>query len=382
MPFKPLSYLRCAWRYDRLFAPYVDGELEASTRERLTRHLGECDRCRAAVDEQRFAASLVSTITVPAASDAVASFRAGPLAAGKSISPPRRVFLRPATAVAAIVLAIASFWVYNRIQSSTWQVVSLAGAPTINATQIDQQGSLARGELLETDPSSRARIQVGKIGYVDIDPNSRVRLASTKLTDQRLTLERGKLEATISAPPRIFFVDTPAAQAVDLGCAYTLEADESGKGLLQVTKGWVAFVLRGLELKVPAGAACETRPTVGPGTPFFTDASAAFQSELKKIDFEQEAEKSKLERLERLLTEARPRDTLTLFYLLYRLNADERPKVYDKLTSYAPLPNGVSREDVLKLDRKTMDEYRQQLEPTWLQESVPQLRRLWRWLWS
>ena len=73
----------------------------------------------------------------------------------------------------------------------------------------------------------------------------------------------------IWAPPRLFFVDTPAGVAADLGCAYTLEVDDHGDGLLHVTSGWVALQLKDRESMVPAGASCATRPGVGPGTPFF-----------------------------------------------------------------------------------------------------------------
>ena len=48
-----------------------------------------------------------------------------------------------------------------------------------------------------------------------------------------LALARGEIRAKISAPPRLFFVDTPSGTAVDLGCEYTLQTDEDGTGMLQ-----------------------------------------------------------------------------------------------------------------------------------------------------
>lgn len=386
MPFNLYHHLRCAWRYDRLLTPYVDGELDEGARARLHAHLAQCGRCRAAVEEQRFAADLLAKLMLPASPETAPPFAAARVAqfpSWRAADAPRaRRLLTPLRISAAVLFAIAAFWCYNRLQSSTWEVISLAGTPTINAASITESGALAVGEVLETGPTARARITIGRIGHVDVEPNSRLRLASTKLTDQRLTLERGRLQAVISAPPRIFFVDTPSAQAVDLGCAYTLEADAAGKGLLQVTAGWVAFVLDRFELKVPAGAACQTRPEVGPGTPFFVDATAALQSDLQKLDFEKGSDTERQAALDRLLNEARPRDTLTLFYLLRQLTTDQRAKVYDKLAAYVAPPDGVSKEGVLQLDGKMLDDYRQTLEPTWLQESVPQLRRLWRWMWS
>jgi hypothetical protein len=275
-------------------------------------------------------------------------------------------------------VALASVWFYAQTGSPTWQVMRLEGAPRINSTVLGDTGSFVEGELLETDQASRARVQIGKIGHVDVEPNTRLRLVSTKMTQQRIALERGKMEATISAPPRIFFVDTPSAQAVDLGCAYTLEVDEQGQGLLRVTAGWVAFVLNAYEAKVPAGAACLTRPGTGPGTPYFVDASVEFQNDLKKFDFENGGKQI----LGSLLDAARARDTLTLFHLLSRVGEGERSEVYDKLASYTPPPDGVTREGVLQLDEQMMRGYREKLEPTWLQETAPAFRKAWRWIWQ
>jgi len=74
---------------------------------------------------------------------------------------------------------------------------------------------------------------------------------------------------------------TPSAVTVDLGCAYTLQVDESGAALVRTSLGWVGFKLNGRESFIPAGAACATRPKVGPGTPYFENASADFRAALE-----------------------------------------------------------------------------------------------------
>jgi len=89
-------------------------------------------------------------------------------------------------------------------------------------------------------------------------------------------LERGTIHAVIWAPPGEFVVDTPSAVAVDLGCVYTLHVDDSGAGLLRTTMGWVGFKLNGQESFIPAGAICQTRPKIGPGTPYMEDAPRIF----------------------------------------------------------------------------------------------------------
>ena len=99
------------------------------------------------------------------------------------------------------------------------------------------------------------------------------------------SFDRGTIHAYIWALPGEFTVDTPSAIAVDLGCSYTLEVDDSGAGLLRTKLGWVGFKLDGHEAFIPAGAVCATRPKVGPGTPYFDDASASFRESLSKFDF-------------------------------------------------------------------------------------------------
>src|SRR4030095_11600400 len=166
-----------------------------------------------------------------------------------------------------------------------WSVATLNGQPTIGSSTIVKEGKLGVGQWLETDHNSRAEISVASIGQWQVDPNTRVRLLATQPTEHRLELARGKMSARIWAPPRLFFVDTPSAVAADLGCAYTLEVDDHGAGDLRVTSGWVALALKDRASIAPMGAACETRPGVGPGTPYFEDASKTFQAALKEIDF-------------------------------------------------------------------------------------------------
>jgi hypothetical protein len=145
------------------------------------------------------------------------------------------------------------------------------------------------------------------------------------------------MSARIWAPPRLFFVNRPSAVAADLGCAYTLEVDDHGSSLLRVTSGWVALELENRESFVPAGAACETQPSLGPGTPYFEDASNVFRQSLKTVDFDPDA-KTRSSALVWILDQARPRDTLTLWHLLVRVDGEDRARIYDTMARLAPPP--------------------------------------------
>ena len=217
-----------------------------------------------------------------------------------------------------------------------WQMTWLAGAGT---------GTLRVGEWVETDDSSRVVIAVGHIGQVEVQPRTRIQLVTARADDHRLALARGAIEAKVDTIPRIFFVETPVGTAVDLGCAYRLEMDSLGNGLLHVTAGMVEFQARGADARVPMGAVVLTRAGVGPGIPYVEDASDALRRALAAVD------------VRAILAAARPDDAISLWHLLRRVETSQRGAVYDRLASLVPPPPGVTRDAAVALEAAALNAY-------------------------
>jgi hypothetical protein len=149
--------------------------------------------------------------------------------------------------------------------------------------------------------------------------------------------------------------------AVDLGCAYKLEVDDAGNSKLYVTSGYVSLERGALESIVPAGAFCFTRHGQGVGTPFFASATPELGAALMRFDFEGGGAAS----LATVITEARAEDTLTLWHLLPRVNKEERARLFDVIASFVAPPEGVTREGVLRLDKKMLEAWRIEMETFW-----------------
>jgi hypothetical protein len=257
---------------------------------------------------------------------------------------------RAMLAAAAAVLLLASAWFAIEWRRTSWTVDSMSGTPVVAGEAVRDSGRLAVGDWLVTDGVSRARVAVGQIGLLEVDPNTRMQLLAAGGREHRLSLDRGTIHARIWAPPKFFFVNTRAATAIDLGCAYTLQVDDSGAGLLRVTHGWVGFERDGREAYVPQGAVCATRPDVGPGTPRYEDAPSGYAEALTIVDFAAAKDPRRRAAYDLILSTARPRDALTLWHLLARGTPEERALVYERLASLAPPPPGVTREAVLRGD--------------------------------
>src|SRR5439155_97332 len=224
--------------------------------------------------------------------------------------------------------------------AEAWEVTRVAGLPLVGTTPLGATGALKVGDWLQTDDSSRAVILVGDIGHVDVKPDTRIRLVRAQRTDHRLALERGEIYATVDAPPRLFFVDTPAGTVVDLGCAYTLAVDSSGDGTIHVSAGYVEFDWSGRRSIVPLGFRAETRRGFGPGTPYAEDASHALRRALAAFDFAHGG--GGAEAVRQALAAARPEDAVSLWHLLRRVDRVLRGEVYDRLASLVPPPPGAA----------------------------------------
>ena len=256
------------------------------------------------------------------------------------------------SAVATVVLGIA-LGIYFFFQSTTafWTVEKLAGTPVIGSEELTGYGVLNVGDWLETDSKSRARLKVGMIGEVDVQPESRLRLIETTPAEHRISLDHGKINATIWAPPRLFFVETPSATAIDLGCMYTLEVAEDGSGLLEVTSGWVALQLGNIESLIPSDAMCKTKKSYGPGTPYFKDAGSEFKAALDEFDFGN----NKSFALTTVLKEARKEDALSLWHILSKVLDEEKEQTYNRLAELVEIPGGVTFEGIMNGNHDMMD---------------------------
>jgi len=354
---------------------YIDGTLSTADIAGIENHLRLCNPCRAELERMRTLNQETANLrrSIPPKRDLWRGIEER-LTAGEqqvhtlnSSSSTRATVLprsglarwiRYAAAAAAMIgfVAVGLWWLFLQPHSG-WNLAVVKGTALLDSRLISGEGRMSVGELLQTNDESSAKIQVGNIGHVEVAPNTSIRLLQASVTDHRLALEKGSITATILAPPRLFFVETPSALAVDLGCAYTLRVDDAGASTLHVTSGWVALEFDDRESIVPAGAICRTRPGFGPGTPYLEDASDALTSALAKYDFENGG----VEALRLVLDEARNMDSITLWHLFIRTKGTDREAVYDRLSSLVPPPRGVTRDGMLAGDSEMIQLWRKYL---------------------
>jgi ferric-dicitrate binding protein FerR (iron transport regulator) len=217
------------------------------------------------------------------------------------------------------------------------------------------RGTLPVGGWLETSADGAAELDVADIGHVRLNGGSRLGLVASGPRQQRLSLARGSLHAKVTAPPRLFVVDTPAATAIDLGCEYDLRVAPDGRGTIVVTHGQVELAGDGHLSVVPAGATARLHTHTGPGTPVRSDAPASLVAAVTRLDDGDRAA------LDEILAQATFDDAITLFNLFDRVDAAGRARVYDRLNEVAQAPPGVTRDKMVQGDPGASSAWREDL---------------------
>ena len=330
---------------------YSDGELDPDEKQRVDAHLAVCAQCRAALDEIQFSVRLVRQLTTvsapPSVWNGIDSALLEPARSFRSQLAVRWAF----ACVLTLAIGAGGYWWAREAAPRPWEV----------AHTNDGARRMAAGEWVETSGASKARIIVGSLGTVDVEPGTRVQLGRVHESEYRLALAHGTISAQINAPPRLFIVDTPASAVVDLGCAYTVTVGKDGAGELRMTTGWASLEFNGRESLVPAGAICRTKPGAGPGTPYFEDASTVLKGAVDDFDAGTDAGQA----LDVILNTSRVRDTLTLWHLLSRVSAADRVRVYERIAAFVPPPAPLSRDQMLALDADALRKWREELAWKW-----------------
>jgi hypothetical protein len=325
-----------------LLTAYHHGELSAAERYRVDDHVASCAKCRAEFEDIRGVVRLIArglhsegALSAPAA----------------SLRPPRPAFRWVWVPVFIIILTVGVYtWRQSRLPA--WDVASAGGVSKLRV-----------GRWFDT-ASAEATLQIENVGEVRVEPNSRLRVLESKPDEYRMELRQGTLHATVWAPPRLFFVETPSATAIDLGCAYDLSVDEAGDSVLRVTTGVVELASKGRSSIVLTGWMAKTRRHAGPGTPYVEGSSNELLQALDTIDFAQDPA-AKAAALDVVLTAVHDYDVITLWHLLPRVEAESRRRIHAKMLELSSAPRGVTTEGIAQLDPGMLALWKSHLGLAW-----------------
>lgn len=268
---------------------------------------------------------------------------------------PHRATRRVGWGLGAALAAAGLLVLLTRPGTPEWGVRALSGADPCSGASC----TLDEGEELVTDGDGRLEILVGDIGVAHLGPHSRLARVPSE-AGKVLRLDAGTLDVSVIAPPRDLRVLTPAAEVVDLGCAYALSVDADATHL-SVSNGSVSLENdHGISI-VTAGSVARATAGARPDLPLRDDALPAFATALRTLEAGLEAGPSAAD-LEVLLAAARPEDLFTLWHVLQLVPASQRGAVLDTAARLAP-GAAADRAALLRLEGRALEQWWQELVP-------------------
>jgi hypothetical protein len=207
------------------------------------------------------------------------------------------------------------------------------------------------GRELDLGPGETARLQVARIGAMEVDEGSALSLRATAANRHRLVLTRGAVRARVWAPPASVVIKTPAGDVIDLGCAFRLSVDEEGRARVAVESGWVQLDNLAGETLVPAGASSEMAPGGAPLVPICDDAVESFRAGARALEAALAAEQPTGGVPLVFLARAREKDVITLLDLARDAPLGIRRPLLDRAAVLSPPPSGVRVGDIVEGDR-------------------------------
>lgn len=247
-----------------------------------------------------------------------------------------------------IILLIAVYFIFIA-GSKEWNVSSVKGIPLLNGKDLNGISHLAVGDILKTNGSSKALIKIPEIGQIEIQPGTILRRLEKNFT---LKMEIGKINVNENSTAESLTVDIPNASINDFtpGSNYSISLNDAGTAFLYVKKSWEKIKDNKFSTFVTPGFYCEIVFGRGAGVPYSKNSSKEFADDITRFSFNTYT----TELLDRILSEAKRENAVSLWNMIERVNSEDRIKVVVTLEKLVPLPQGVSEDSIITLNDKAL----------------------------
>lgn len=253
-----------------------------------------------------------------------------------------------------VILALIYFFI---LSAPSWKVYKLSGNPKLNSQTIAEPEDLNGGDILTTDQNSQARIEFFDEGEIIVKPDSRL---IKRNDDYEFELAYGSVGVNKFNARKFFAVFTPSVTIKDyyMGGEYELVVGKDGNVEVKNIEGWLILQKGVQEVILPQMYYCRAFNDRGIGVPVRMNAGEL----LKKAVFEFNMSGQPEEAFTAIILNSGKSDAVTLWHLIQKTEASRRAAVFDKLVQLAPLPEGVTREGILSLDKNMLQKWLNEIE--------------------
>jgi hypothetical protein len=203
-------------------------------------------------------------------------------------------------------------------------------------------------DVIETNQVTKLQIQIPKIGKIYIEPESKIQ----RLSANNIRVMAGTINLETTSEKGELFFEVPGAEIKEYkpGGSYTITLSDSGKSVVDVSKGWLMISGNNVEAFVLQNNLCTVIADSGVGLPYQKNSSEEFVNLIDEYCFTSNGDEVVLISI---LTKANARNAITLWNLLKRVNPVQRTMVVNTIFGLlGEVPAGITRDGLKVLDKE------------------------------
>ena len=254
-----------------------------------------------------------------------------------------------------LVLIVAVYFLTT--STKVWQVSSKSGTPSINNKALTQNEQFSRGDIVSTDASSTALIEIPDIGDIEIFSGTSFKRLEGNYSAK---LVNGKVNVNNENATERFSIEIPPAMIEDFYMAnkYSVIVDERGNTIIEVTSGWLRIFSETIKSIVPQGYTLKVIKDAGISLPFRTGSNPEYSKLSEDFLFGGKKDMT----LDLLLTASSNTEAITLWNLLKRVEGVQREATYNRLHKLVPHPDAVKKKGILNLNPEMLQIWLEEIE--------------------
>ena len=261
--------------------------------------------------------------------------------------------LRNASLVIAAGLVIY-FLIKLIFSGGGWEIMQFSGQPLIDNNKVTEGDVFSEKSAITTDNNSTVTISIPEVGRVMIDTSSVVKRVGEGFT---LEVEKGQIKKYEGNASDVLTVQTPLAVVKEFyeGSAFRLRIMDHNQAKINVESGWIVVEVKEFKSYIPKNYDC----LISKGhyvLPYASDTNPELKSLYEGFSGVNDPS------LGTIISMATRKDAITLWHLLQLISNENRFIVYDRLSEFIPVPNGVTKEGIQALNKNMLMQWRQEIE--------------------
>lgn len=247
--------------------------------------------------------------------------------------------------IIGVVLVIVAGYLYFT-RAKDWSVSELKGSVILDNQTIKSSSDLGIKSTLQTGENSFARLEIPKIGIIEVDQLTKF----TRLSSNKIKLNLGKIvKKPFEQTEKLILITDLADYQEEINSEFELKVENEINNLF-VYRGTLKIGTKGFESIVPEGFACEVKKGryVIPFDP---------NSDTQLINLLKEFAGPNDPNLVTITSLAAEKDALSLWHVLQLTSEINRTIAYNKLRGLVSPPSSVTEEGILALNREMLNQW-------------------------